>query len=312
MTETASDTMSHVAKTSHQSHPATPSDSDIPATDVAEDVATEATATTTKPATLSQRLRHALAERRDMMSQLVAAGDSPAMRLTLNGGLAFVAVANFILSFTGLWDFAHRVMHYDTWMAPLVPIAIDGATICAISGMYRMRNAKMRIRAYMWFAYSVPTVCSIAGNIAHATYRHFETPAIIGSAAFPILLSLFVHFAIVVNRGAERAKHHVAKKRHDVVATSATRNSASDVPATSGVVKRATSATRATVSDSDTVATLHTTQLATKRSDKELARKLATEHATVSDILIHMSLDPDDKTARRRIERWTADIRKAA
>jgi Protein of unknown function (DUF2637) len=255
--------------------------------------------TTPKPKRFTE-LRQRINDKRDMMTELLAASDKPIATLALNFGFGVVVAGNLILSFIGLYDFAIRVMGYPPHIAWLVPVVFDGATICAIGAIYRMRNEpKWRIRSYLWLMYFVPTLCSVAGNVAHAQHNDMSLVAVIGSGVIPIMVSLFFHGLIVVNRETERAKHHVAKKRQPRQSiVQPTQNTlaiievgavANDKPATTPKQRRETTA---------------------PNKDRDIARRRVSEGATVGDILTELSFEAGDKSARRRIQRWTADLRR--
>jgi hypothetical protein len=243
---------------------------------------------TVAPATVpSDTFRDKLRQRRDMMLDLVATSDSRIATLSLRAGLVAVIVVNFTLSFAGIYDYANRAMGYG-WMSPLAPIGIDGLTICAIAAMYRMRNAHWRIRAFTWFAYLIPTGCSIAANVAHASDRHQATVAVAGSATWPTLLSLAIHLSVVVSRHTERAKHNVAKKRP------ATATPATTPPRTATTVAN--------------VATPTAAEPPPASDTRTYAKRRVAEGATISDI--HAELMSQQRgVARRTIERWTTDQR---
>lgn len=229
-----------------------------------------------------------------MMTQLVADNDSQLATIALHSGLGVVIVVNFILSFAGIYDYARHSMGYNDILSPLAPIGIDGLTLCAIAGVYRMRNAHWRIRLFTWAVYLVPTIVSVAMNVGHATQRHSDIAAVASAATWPILLSLAIHLSVVVSRHSEQAKH-VAKKKRQRQATenqpvAAPTNNAKS--ATSQIQKMSQSRQRP----------------ATANSDKAVVRQRIKNGDDISDILTDMSLT-NDKAARRRFERWTQDLR---
>lgn len=270
-----------------------PSDMDVANSDTTSDIPSD-TATTT--------WRQKLRQRRDMMTQLVADNDSRLATIALHTGLAIVVVVNFVLSFAGIYDYARHSMGYNLALSPLAPIGIDGLTLCAIAGVYRMRNAHWRIRLFTWIVYLVPTAISVAMNVGHATQRHNDTAAVASAATWPILLSLAIHLSVVVSRQSERAKHVAKKKRQRQPGTDT-----SDIPvaATTTVAHEATPKPATTT---QTPKRQETTAPATTTNDKLVVRQRVANGDDISDILSDMKL-ASDKSARRRFERWTQDIR---
>lgn len=110
-----------------------------------------------------------------------------------------VAVTTFVLSFAGLTDYGRRVAGL-AGLSPLVPIGVDGLTLCAVAATFILRDARLRVRLYAWAAFAVAVALSVAGNLSHASARGLSWEGMIGAAAWPILLALASHMVIVVRR----------------------------------------------------------------------------------------------------------------
>lgn len=116
-----------------------------------------------------------------------------------------VALVTFALSFYGLEDFGRTGMGLPHWLSPLVPLGVDLFSVCGIAATYLLRFARARVRAYAWFVFLVPTLLSVAGNMAHAAHRNLGGAGIVGAAVAPVVLALSAHLVVVVRRHMERA-----------------------------------------------------------------------------------------------------------
>lgn len=118
---------------------------------------------------------------------------------------AVVAVVTFILSFHGLSDYGSRVAGIKGWQSWLVPVGVDGLTLCAVAATFVLRHAVWRVRAYAWLVFAVAVGASVAGNLSHADQNDLGWQGQIGAAAWPILLAMASHLVIVTRRAIERA-----------------------------------------------------------------------------------------------------------
>jgi hypothetical protein len=117
----------------------------------------------------------------------------------LFGCALVVAVVTFVLSFHGLNDYGHKVAGLAN-LSPLVPLGVDGLTVTAIAATFLLAHASFRQRAYAWTVFFVANGASVAGNLSHADARHLSWQGSIGAAAWPLLLTLASHLAIVTRR----------------------------------------------------------------------------------------------------------------
>jgi hypothetical protein len=116
-----------------------------------------------------------------------------------------VAIAMFALSFYGLEDYGRTGMGLPGELSWMVPIGIDLFSLCGISATYLLRNARLKVRAYAWTVFLVPTLLSMLGNFAHAEHRALGIAGIGGAAAVPLVLALAAHLVVVTRRNAARA-----------------------------------------------------------------------------------------------------------
>jgi hypothetical protein len=126
-----------------------------------------------------------------------------------------VAAVTFALSFHGLSDYGQHVAGVNGWMSWLVPVGVDGLTLCAVAATFLLRHASLHIRVYAWFVFAVAVGSSVAGNLSHAAARGLSWEGKIGAAAWPILLALASHLVIVTRRALERASHDTSVAPHD-------------------------------------------------------------------------------------------------
>lgn len=127
-----------------------------------------------------------------------------------------VATVTFALSFHGLSDYGQHVAGINGWMSWLVPVGVDGLTLCAVAATFLLRHASIHIRAYAWFVFAVAVGASVAGNLSHAASRGLSWEGKIGAAAWPILLALASHLVIVTRRAIERATRDSHDTPHDM------------------------------------------------------------------------------------------------
>jgi len=113
-----------------------------------------------------------------------------------------VGAVTFVLSFSGLDDYGSRVAGLG-FLSPLVPIGVDGLTLCAVAATFLLRHARWRARAYAWSVFAIAVASSVAGNLSHAAAKELSSEGMVGAAAWPILLALASHMVIVVRRNME-------------------------------------------------------------------------------------------------------------
>lgn len=133
--------------------------------------------------------------------------DNDSRRLAYGALLAFtvlVAAVTFVLSFSGLDDYGRRVAELGI-LSPLVPLGVDGLTLCAVAATFLLRRAAWHVRLYAWCVFGVAVAASVAGNLSHAAAKSLSWEGMVGAAAWPILLALASHLVIVVRRNMERA-----------------------------------------------------------------------------------------------------------
>lgn len=123
-----------------------------------------------------------------------------------------VAVVTFVLSFHGLSDYGSRVAGIEGWQSWLVPVGVDGLTLCAIAATFVLRHENWRVRFYAWCVFAVAIGASVAGNLSHAAERHLKPEGMAGAAAWPILLALASHLVIIARRAADRRDVRPAPK----------------------------------------------------------------------------------------------------
>lgn len=159
--------------------------------------------------------RHDSDSRRDTRARAVAAWALLVFTL-------LVAGATFALTFHGLDGYGRIVMKLGglSW---LVPVCVDGATLVAIASSFVMANAQFRVRLYAWLVFAFCNVASVAGNLAFGQSQHLPWQGMLGAAAWPLILTLVAHLAVVTwrhrdttPRGAwtlDRARAAVAERQ---------------------------------------------------------------------------------------------------
>jgi hypothetical protein len=121
-----------------------------------------------------------------------------------------VGAVTFVLSFVGLRDYAERVAGFSDSLAWLVPVGVDGLTLCAVAATMLARNAGWKPRLYTWGVFGIAVLASVAGNLSHATARNLSWAGHIGAAIWPIFLAFASHMLIVVRRIMERPSRREA------------------------------------------------------------------------------------------------------
>lgn len=115
-----------------------------------------------------------------------------------------VGAVTFVLSFVGLRDYAERVAGYHSSLSWLVPVGVDGLTLCAVAATMILRHARWHVRLYAWAAFGIAVAASVAGNLSHAEAQQLSWQGRVGAGAWPVLLALSSHLVIVVRRNMER------------------------------------------------------------------------------------------------------------
>lgn len=278
-----------------------------------------ATATTpTKAQLKAQRQRDktvAKQKRRDdkrrqrlLTMRAAVANQSTIATIALLGGLVAVVVINFALSFSGLYDYGDNLAELPLFLPAFVPLGVDGLTITAVGALYILRHAPLATRLFVWVVYLVPVALSVAGNVAHATARGQHVAAIVGAAAWPILLTLAMHLVIVAARYMDVAKLVVGDNTDDtlsrerdtfeIVATQAC-----DIVATISDTATPVVVPVATGDDTDTTGGL----------PREFVEMRARQGAANRDIVAELKdLGRDtDTIGVRNIQRWAKVAREA-
>lgn len=240
-----------------------------------------------------QHVRQAVAT---MRTRVASQHSSNVARVAVLSGLLIVAVVNFSLSFQGLYDFGDRLSQLPGILPAFVPVGVEGLTVSAIGGIYTLRHAPARIRAFCWFVFVVPVALSIGGNMSHAVTRQLSHVAVVASASWPILLTLATHLLVVTVRHTERVAVAAQDLSHDTPAVAPQR--------------QATEVSRFSVAKPEPrpVATIKRATTVSDNKDRDYAQRRATEGATVSDIYMELVANGSD-TTRRNVERWTKQIR---
>lgn len=258
-----------------------------------------------------------MTENSDTTTSDIVRQPNPVAKLGLLTGLYVVVVGTFTLSFAGLYDYGQNLSQLPLILPAVVPVVIEGLTICAVGAIYILRHAPFRIRIFSWAVFVVPVSLSVAGNMSHATARHLPTVAVAGSAAWPIILALATHLVVVTIRYTERVAPDVS--RHPTMRQQAPTYVA---PPTQVVATPATSNDDTISVGSDNVATATNPPVATRQrqparkpattsasdKDREHAKRRAAEGATASDIHMELVANGSD-TTKRTVERWTKQVR---
>jgi hypothetical protein len=207
-----------------------------------------------------------------------------------------VAVVTFLLSFSGLDDYGRRVARLGA-LSPLVPLGVDGLTLCAVAATFILRRARFQVRLYAWCVFATAVAASVAGNLSHAAARHLRWDGMIGAAAWPILLALASHLVIVTRRATERSAPVVAVAPTTPVRSKAPLHVAirpTPAPHVAGVA----------VAGGDTASRTPDTRVPTAMDDRRAeARRRYLDGESCTTIAREFGCD------RKTIERYTVDLR---
>jgi hypothetical protein len=241
---------------------------------------------------------------------------------------AIVAVVTFVLSFHGLDDYGDTVAGLGR-LSWLVPLGVDGLTLTAIAATFLLARAAYRVRLYAWTVFAIANTASVAGNLSHANARHLPWDGAAGAAAWPILLTLASHLAIVTRRSLARRisdadDQALSQPAVQVAAPADAASVSQDVAPAASDLPQADGAavSQPAASDSGTAAApvppVVATPAAPTAAPKPRQRR-TTPGGTPRDnarrrvaagescATVAMSLGKDKRT----VERWTADVREA-
>lgn len=129
-------------------------------------------------------------------------------------GVAGIAVATFTTSFHALTRLAAETGATAGWLAPMLPVALDGMVVAASMAVVAARRAG-RPAGYSWFLVGLYTSLSVAGNAAYAAGRGPLAAFI--AAAFPLTLFLSFEQLLRITTAPARA----AEREGDAEATRA-------------------------------------------------------------------------------------------
>jgi hypothetical protein len=115
-----------------------------------------------------------------------------------------VAGASFTETFHGLYDLMQRVEREGTVLSAVGPIGIDGLQLVALAGTYFLRRAEWHVRLYVWMVFLAANGVSVAGNVIDASARGLTDWGVRIAGVWPILLALASHIAIVSVRRLEK------------------------------------------------------------------------------------------------------------
>ncbi len=253
------------------------------------------------------------------MSQQTADPDSS--RLAHTALLSFtvvVAAVTFVLSFHGLSDYGARVAGIGGLMSWLVPIGVDGLTLCAVAATFLLRHSQFHVRAYAWAVFGVAVAASVAGNVSHAESRHLTWDGQVGAAAWPVLLALASHLVIVTRRALEQPRRTEQPAAAEPTAVPATpivpsqrQPSATPRPSTTPASPaEGTALPEGPAGDAAKPAPRRrpaTKSAGTRDGDlRAKARRMYAEGRTYPEIAIAVGRD------KRTVQRWMQDARRAA
>jgi hypothetical protein len=122
----------------------------------------------------------------------------------LLGFTALVAAVTFTLSFHGLDGYGRDVAGIPVLLSWLVPVGVDGLTLCAVAATFILRHDRWKVRAYAWLVFAIAVALSVAGNVEYAAARHLPPMGQGGAAAWPILLALASHLVVFTRRSMDR------------------------------------------------------------------------------------------------------------
>jgi hypothetical protein len=222
-------------------------------------------------------------------------GDRRMAYLALLGCTIGVGAVTFVLSFVGLRDFAERVVGFDRTMSWLVPVGVDGLTLCAVAATMIVRHGRWHVRLYTWSVFGVAVAASVAGNLSHAQALGLTWHGHIGAGAWPVFLALSSHLVIVVRRHMERERPtaSVARPgRSPVRQPAATSAPPETTPAVAPATRPPRSARRQRTGGRDNDLTRQQARAAYRRGNTDL-----------SAIATRLGV------SKRSVERYTADLR---
>ncbi len=114
-----------------------------------------------------------------------------------------VGASSFALTYHGLFGYGRDVARLAGF-APLVPVAVDGATLCAIAATFLLAHTPLRVRAYAWAVFFATNALSVLGNLAFAHAHGLGWQGSVGAGAWPVLVTLVAHLGIVAWRHSPR------------------------------------------------------------------------------------------------------------
>jgi hypothetical protein len=117
-----------------------------------------------------------------------------------------VAAASFALTYHGLYGYGRDVARLGDF-AWLVPVAVDGATLCAIAATFLLAHTALRVRAYAWLVFLATNTLSVLGNLAFAHSHGLGWQGSVGAGAWPVLVTLVAHLGIVAWRQSPLGVH---------------------------------------------------------------------------------------------------------
>lgn len=272
--------------------------------------------------------------RRDAIIDVAGRDPSKVVTWSLFVGLIAVIVVNGVLSYAGLYGYAHDVQKLSTLLAVLVPVGIEGLTISAIASIYALRVADWYVQTYCWLVFAVAVTASVGGNVAHAAYdspraRFLDFVGIAWAAVPPALLTLTTHLAVVVMRRLEIAasfKALLAKRQGatngepapvaDESPTTADVVSVPEIVAPAVIVADAVAPTSPATTDKPRQIKKRT-KVMTAISDsprdyteeRDYTERRARQGATAADICRELKVPMDDKNLERNVQRWSKAVR---
>lgn len=219
----------------------------------------------------------------------------------LLGATVLVAAVTFVLSFHGLTDYGQRVAGIEGRLAWLIPLGVDGLTLCAVAATFLLRHAELRVRAYAWLVFGVAVAASVAGNLSHAASRRLTSDGMVGAAAWPILLALASHLVIVSRRAMERQGAATSPGTAPTAPPPASHRDVAPAPSAPPTAAEATE----TASPPAARRTPARRRTATAKPDdaRSEARRRYADGDKVAEIVLAL------KVSRKTVERWTSDLR---
>jgi hypothetical protein len=234
----------------------------------------------------------------------------------LLGFAIVVAAVTFVLSFHGLDGYGRDVARVGERLSWLVPLGVDGLTLTAVAATFLLRNAAWRVRAYAWFVFVVANGASVAGNLSHGKSQHLSPDGMVGAAAWPLLLALASHLAIVTRRSLDKAE--VAD-----VAPAGPRTVVTPVQVSAPVAAADVAMSQTSPQPAAPVATPEPTATPTRQKPRPVAPKTPPAVTPVSDIgpevrrmwqdgMSHTEIAAALLISKKTAERHTAELRQEA